>query len=54
MAGVQKKFVIKSFKNNVYVMDLNEAHRTFATLDNAIDEIYNKNASELRFEELYR
>ena len=53
MAGVQKKFVIKSFKNQ-YVMDVNEAQKTFATLENAIDEIYNKNASELRFEELYR
>ena len=48
-----KKFVIKSFKNAT-VMDLAAATATFSQLSLAIDEIYAKNASTLRFEELYR
>ena len=35
-------------------MDRTDASRTWGALANAIDEIYNRNASELSFEELYR
>lgn len=53
MQPPQKKFVIKSFKNNM-VMDVSTAERTWASLSQAIDEVYNKNASTLKFEVLYR
>lgn len=49
----QKKFVIKSFKPAAG-MDLHAAQAVWQSLANAIDEIYKKNASSLRFEELYR
>lgn len=49
----QKKFVIKSFKN-IVAMDVSAAQTTWASLSRAIDEIYNKNQSVLKFEELYR
>ena len=49
----QKKFVIKSFKP-ASGMDLHAAQAVWQSLSMAIDEIYNKNASTLRFEELYR
>ena len=48
-----KKFVIKSFKNPA-VLDVTAAQATWASLAGAIDEIYNKNASSLSFEESYR
>jgi cullin 3 len=48
-----KKFVIKSFRNQ-NVMDSSGAQKTWSTLEAAIDEIYNQNASALSFEELYR
>ena len=48
-----KKFVIKSFKP-ASGMDLHAAQSVWQSLSLAIDEIYNKNASTLRFEELYR
>jgi len=35
-------------------MDSNSAEQTWEDLANAIDEIYNRNASQLSFEELYR
>ena len=35
-------------------MDVSGAQATWATLSEAIDEIYNKNASQLKFEVLYR
>jgi hypothetical protein len=35
-------------------MDSSSAVETWLLLENAIDEIYNKNASVLSFEELYR
>jgi hypothetical protein len=53
MAAVQKKFVIKAFRA-MNSMDLTEANKTIALLETAIDQIYNRNASQLRFEELYR
>lgn len=48
-----KKFVIKTMKN-MAVMDVTGAQATWASLSKAIDEIYNKNASSLKFEECYR
>ena len=48
-----RKFVIKSFKN-ITVLDVAGAQTTWASLSKAIDEIYNKNASSLKFEVLYR
>lgn len=35
-------------------MDRTVAQQTWGALANAIDEIYNRNASQLSFEELYR
>ena len=35
-------------------MDRQDANRTWETLSAALDEIYNRNASQLSFEELYR
>ena len=35
-------------------MDASSAHATFASLASAMDEIHNRNASTLSFEELYR
>ena len=49
----QKKFVIKSMKN-MTAMDVATAQLTWASISLAIDEIYNKNASSLKFEEVYR
>jgi cullin 3 len=48
-----RKFVIKSFKNQ-NVMDASAAQKVWSTLETAIDQIYNQNASKLSFEELYR
>lgn len=48
-----KKFLIKPFKNTGG-MDVSSAQKTWESLSKAIDEIYNKNASTLSFEELYR
>lgn len=47
------KFVIKSIRQNAG-MDVAEAQKVWASLQNAIIEIYNKNACVLSFEELYR
>lgn len=48
-----KKFVIKQFKHPSG-MDESQAKKTWSSLQCAIDEIYEKNASSLSFEELYR
>ena len=48
-----KKFVIKNFKSAV-TMDNVQAKKVWESLQLAIHEIYNKNASTLSFEELYR
>lgn len=54
MSQIQtKKFLIKPFKNTGG-MDVSTAQKTWESLSKAIDEIYNKNASDLSFEELYR
>ncbi|KAI2498715.1 cullin-like protein [Fragilaria crotonensis] len=53
MADSKKKFTIKPFRQHV-PMDISAAGQTWEALANAIDEIYNRNASQLSFEELYR
>mmetsp|Transcript_5420 Transcript_5420/g.8881 ORF Transcript_5420/g.8881 Transcript_5420/m.8881 type:complete len:758 (+) Transcript_5420:147-2420(+) len=53
MADSKKKFNIKPFRQHV-PMDISAAGNTWEALANAIDEIYNRNASQLSFEELYR
>jgi len=53
MAESKKRFNIKPFRAHV-PMDRNVAIKTWDALANAIDEIYNRNASQLSFEELYR
>eukprot|EP00501_MAST-03F_sp_TOSAG23-6_P002131 GSMAST32.ASY1.ANO1.2228.1 assembled CDS len=52
MSGA-KKFVIKPFRPNVQ-MDDKQATKIWNALRSAIQEIHNKNASSLSFEELYR
>ncbi|KAH8059340.1 hypothetical protein JL722_5360 [Aureococcus anophagefferens] len=47
------KFVIKPFRPHCQ-MDAEQAQRIWAQLRLAVSEIYNKNASVLSFEELYR
>ncbi|KAI7748694.1 hypothetical protein M8C21_000343 [Ambrosia artemisiifolia] len=49
----KRSFNIEAFKHKV-VVDPNYADKTWRLLEHAIDEIYNKNASGLSFEELYR
>ncbi|CAJ1942444.1 unnamed protein product [Cylindrotheca closterium] len=49
----KKRFNIKPFRAHV-PMDRTVASQTWEALANAIDEIYNRNASQLSFEELYR
>jgi len=44
---------IKPFKGQ-HLMSKSEAEKSWAKLEVAIDEIYNKNASQLYFEEVYR
>ena len=53
MSSPNKKFVIKNFKSAV-TMDNIQAKKVWESLQVAIYEIYNKNASTLSFEELYR
>lgn len=53
MADSKKRFNIKPFRAHV-PMDRTVAAQTWDVLANAIDEIYNRNASQLSFEELYR
>lgn len=55
MSNGQKKkpFRIEAFKHRV-VLDPKYAEKTWKILDHAIHEIYNRNASGLSFEELYR
>lgn len=53
MADSRKKFQIKPFRAHV-PMDQALATQNWETLARAIDEIYNRNASLLSFEELYR
>lgn len=53
MAAAPKKFSVKPFQNRK-IMDIAEAHRTFAVLENGIRFIYEKKESELSFEEHYR
>ncbi|KAL9183411.1 hypothetical protein ACHAXT_005198 [Thalassiosira profunda] len=48
-----RKFTIKPFRSYTQ-MDDASAHQTFASLASAMDEIHNRNASTLSFEELYR
>lgn len=48
-----RKFVIPPFRPNVH-MDSSNAERIWGALRAAIQEIYNKNASSLSYEELYR
>lgn len=53
MADSKKRFNIKPFRTHV-PMDRAAAQSIWDILANAIDEIYNRNASQLSFEELYR
>lgn len=53
MSGEKRRFVIKPFRPHSQ-MDEEQARRIWGSLRNAIGEIYNKNASVLSFEELYR
>jgi len=48
-----RKFTIKPFRSYTQ-MDSASAQNTFASLASAMDEIHNRNASTLSFEELYR
>eukprot|EP00579_Thalassiosira_antarctica_P000497 CAMPEP_0201867100 /NCGR_PEP_ID=MMETSP0902-20130614/1465_1 /ASSEMBLY_ACC=CAM_ASM_000551 /TAXON_ID=420261 /ORGANISM="Thalassiosira antarctica, Strain CCMP982" /LENGTH=957 /DNA_ID=CAMNT_0048392215 /DNA_START=440 /DNA_END=3313 /DNA_ORIENTATION=+ len=48
-----RKFTIKPFRSYTQ-MDSTSAQATFASLASAMDEIHNRNASTLSFEELYR
>lgn len=48
-----RKFTIKPFRSFAQ-MDITMARQTFASLASAMDEIHNRNASTLSFEELYR
>ncbi|KAL3815950.1 hypothetical protein ACHAXA_003571 [Cyclostephanos tholiformis] len=48
-----RKFTIKPFRSYTQ-MDANSARATFESLAAAMDEIHNRNASTLSFEELYR
>eukprot|EP00250_Pteridium_aquilinum_P010939 c19729_g1_i1 orf=85-2289(-) len=52
-APKKKNFKIEPFKHKVEI-DPKYAERTWKVLDEAIREIYNRNASGLSFEELYR
>lgn len=52
--SIQMKKVAQTFKTLNTPMDQATALKSFETIDRAIDEIYNSNASILRFEELYR
>lgn len=49
----RKQFTIKPFRSYTQ-MDASVARSTFASLASAMDEIHNRNASTLSFEELYR
>lgn len=51
--SAKKGLVIQAFRHNS-TMDTNEAKATLAALGDAIDEIYNRNASQLSYEEYYR
>mmetsp|Transcript_8591 Transcript_8591/g.10007 ORF Transcript_8591/g.10007 Transcript_8591/m.10007 type:complete len:773 (+) Transcript_8591:208-2526(+) len=53
MSNSQKRFNIKPFRTHV-PMDKTVASQTWNVLAKAIDEIYDRNASQLSFEELYR
>mmetsp|Transcript_35919 Transcript_35919/g.107315 ORF Transcript_35919/g.107315 Transcript_35919/m.107315 type:complete len:811 (-) Transcript_35919:515-2947(-) len=53
MADKGKKFTIKPFRTYVQ-MDQQGASQIWNSLADAIDEIHNRNASSLSFEELYR
>ncbi|CAM9533464.1 unnamed protein product [Chrysoparadoxa australica] len=53
MSSDKKKFIIKPFKTKAQ-MDAPAARQVWEALRNAINEIHNKNASALSFEELYR
>ena len=48
-----RKFTIKPFRSYTQ-MDSASAQSTFSSLASAMDEIHNRNASTLSFEELYR
>ncbi len=50
----QKKLVIQAFRPAGMQMDSNTANLTLGELANAFDQIYNRNSSQLSFEELYR
>lgn len=52
-AARQKKFSIKPFRTHT-PMDESHARGIFAKLSRAMEEIHNRNASQLSFEELYR
>jgi len=52
-AAKQKKFSIKPFRSHT-PMDESHARGIFAQLSRAMQEIHNRNASQLSFEELYR
>lgn len=45
--------ILQPFRTH-HPMDTTDAHSTLDVLSTAIDEIYNRNASQLSFEELYR
>ncbi|KAI5381514.1 Cullin-3B [Lathyrus oleraceus] len=49
----KRNFQIEAFKHRV-IMDPRYAEHTWKILEHAIHEIYDKNASSLSFEELYR
>lgn len=50
----KRTFSIQSFRQNNQSVDAAAARRLWQSLENAIREIYNQNASQLSFEELYR
>ena len=52
-SGSTRKFTIKPFRSYTQ-MDTTSASQTFSSLADAMDEIHNRNASTLSFEELYR
>eukprot|EP01038_Epipyxis_sp_PR26KG_P004921 gene4921-6884_t len=53
MAQFKKSILMQTFRQKPS-LDANQAQEYLQSLERAIEEIYNQNASQLRFEELYR
>ena len=53
MSAPKRKFQIGPLKRQ-NMMDPNYAHKAWKILEEGIHKIYNRNISELSFEELYR